>query len=251
VSRWQLRIVLVAAFVGSVLVAPLVAQQVVRIYGTVSGTFLPVLVDTSGRLIVDVAGGDIEPDRVLLADGTVALPSLSFQSDPNTGWYWTSDGAVLMANNGVLTHQWGTTYYANSSNSACVQFGAAGDVTYCRGAAGQPDWSSSAGVRMGSTQTTDPTCTANCGTSPTVTGTDSEFTVLMGASGSPASGFVITFNGTWAAAPQCTGAMAKAGMAVGKLPLTLVTTTTTLTVVTNGTAPATTDLYHFVCRGGR
>ena len=43
--------------------------------------------------------------------------------------------------------------------------------------------------------------------------------------------------------------MAKAGMVVGKLPLTVVTTTTTITVVTNGTAPAVTDKYHFHCVG--
>ena len=73
----------------------------------------------------------------------------------------------------------------------------------------------------------------------------------MGATGVPASGFVITFNDTWTTAPQCTGSMALAGMVVGKLPLTLVTAATTLTVVTNGTAPATSDVYKFICRGGQ
>jgi hypothetical protein len=71
----------------------------------------------------------------------------------------------------------------------------------------------------------------------------------MGASGVPASGWVITFNGTWASAPACTVQMAKAGMVVGKMPLTVVTTTTTITVVTNGTAPATTDVYSIHCGG--
>jgi hypothetical protein len=98
-------------------------------------------------------------------------------------------------------------------------------------------------------QTTVPTCSASCGTSPSVTGSDTFMTVTMGATGTPASGFVITFSGAWPAAPSCVGAMAKAGMVVGKLPLTLVTTTTTITVVTNGTAPAVTDKYHFHCGG--
>lgn len=95
-----------------------------------------------------------------------------------------------------------------------------------------------------------PTCTSNCGTSPTVTGVDSSFTVTMGATGSPASGWVITFGQTWPAAPECSVWMAKAGMAVGKLPLTPVTTTTTLTVTTNGTAPANGDIYSAHCRLG-
>lgn len=98
-------------------------------------------------------------------------------------------------------------------------------------------------------QTTAPTCSSNCGTSPSVAGSDTAMTVTMGATGAPASGFVITFNGTWAAAPSCVGAMALTGMANTKLPLTIVTTTTTMTVVTNGAAPANSDKYHFHCMG--
>lgn len=94
-----------------------------------------------------------------------------------------------------------------------------------------------------------PVCTTNCGTSPSVVGSDSAMIVTMGASGSPASGFIITFNGTWSAAPACTGAMAKTGMANTKLPLTIVTSTTTITVVTNGAAPANSDVYAFTCLG--
>lgn len=96
-----------------------------------------------------------------------------------------------------------------------------------------------------------PTCTSNCGTSPSIVGVDSSFTVTMGATGVPASGWVITFGATWASAPACTVQMAKAGMAVGKLALTAVTDTTTLTVVTNGTAPANGDMYHVHCFGNR
>lgn len=96
-----------------------------------------------------------------------------------------------------------------------------------------------------------PSCTSNCGTSPSVTGVGSSFTLTMGATGSPASGFVITFATAWAAAPQCHVQMAKAGMVIGKMPLTIVTTTTTATVVTNGTAPANSDIYHFLCSLGQ
>lgn len=104
-------------------------------------------------------------------------------------------------------------------------------------------------TQIASTQTTVPTCSSNCGTSPSVVGSDSDMRVTMGATGVPASGFVVTFNGTWAAAPVCTVQMATAGMVAGKLPLTVVTSTTTISVVTNGTAPSTSDAYAIHCRG--
>jgi hypothetical protein len=95
-----------------------------------------------------------------------------------------------------------------------------------------------------------PTCSSNCGTSPSVVGVDSAGTVTMGASGSPASGWVLTFNGTWSAAPSCSVTPALATMAVGKLPIAVVTTTTTMTVTTNGTAPANSDVYKYQCTQG-
>jgi hypothetical protein len=104
-------------------------------------------------------------------------------------------------------------------------------------------------TQLAATQTTVPTCSTNCGTSPSVAGTDTAGIVTMGATGSPASGWVVTFNGTWAAAPACMVMMAKAGMLVTKEPLTVVTTTTTFTVVTNGVAPANGDVYSYICVG--
>jgi hypothetical protein len=104
-------------------------------------------------------------------------------------------------------------------------------------------------TQIATTQTTAPTCSSNCGTSPAVAGTDSAMTVTMGASGVPASGWVVTFNGTWAAAPSCSVTPALAGMVVGKQPIVVATTTTTLTVTTNGTAPANSDKYNILCTG--
>lgn len=99
----------------------------------------------------------------------------------------------------------------------------------------------------------EPTCATNCGTSPSLTGNNSSFTLTMGATGSPASGFVVTFNtaGVWVSAPQCIGQMGKAGMVVTAIPLIVVTSTTTMTVTTNGTAPANGDIYHFHCSLGQ
>lgn len=104
-------------------------------------------------------------------------------------------------------------------------------------------------AQLTTAQSVAPTCSSNCGTSPSVSGTDTAMTVTMGASGSPASGFVVTFNGTWSASPSCTGMPALGSMVVGKLPIAIATTTTTMTVTTNGTAPANSDKYHFHCVG--
>lgn len=98
-------------------------------------------------------------------------------------------------------------------------------------------------------QATPPTCSSNCGTSPSVSGSDTAMIVTMGSSGSPASGWVVTFNGTWSSAPSCIAQSALAGMAVGKMPIVVETTTTTITVTTNGTAPSTSDKYAIHCFG--
>lgn len=98
-------------------------------------------------------------------------------------------------------------------------------------------------------QTTAPTFTTNCGTSPSITGTDSAMIVTMGATGVPASAWVVTFNGTWGAVPSCVAQMALSSMANTKLPIALVVTTTTITVTTNGAAPATSDKYAILCMG--
>lgn len=104
-------------------------------------------------------------------------------------------------------------------------------------------------TQVAMTQTTVPTCTSNCGTSPSIAGSDTAMIVTMGSSGVPASGWVVTFNGTWAAAPSCSVTPALAGMAVGKIPIAVVVSTTTITVTTNGVAPATNDKYAIQCFG--
>lgn len=106
---------------------------------------------------------------------------------------------------------------------------------------------STGAVQVSSTQTTAPTCSTNCGTSPSVAGSDINGRVTMGGTGSPASGFVVTFNGTWASAPQCNVWMSKTGMATGKKPIVVVTGTTTFTVTTDGTAPGNSDTYDYHC----
>lgn len=98
-------------------------------------------------------------------------------------------------------------------------------------------------------QTTAPTCSASCGTSPSVVGSDVAGTITMGSSGTPASPFTMTFNAAWGQAPACTVHASKSGMVTGKKPILVITTTTTMAVTTDGTAPATTDTYNYICIG--
>lgn len=104
-------------------------------------------------------------------------------------------------------------------------------------------------VQMATINQTAPTCSASCGTSPSVVGSDTAMIVTMGASGVPASPFTVTFNGTWAAAPSCTVMSALNTMVVGKMAIAAPTTTTTVIVTTNGTAPGTSDKYFIHCIG--
>lgn len=103
-------------------------------------------------------------------------------------------------------------------------------------------------MQLSFAQPSVPTCTTNCGTPGNVcVGTDTAMVCTMGTT--PASGFQINFIGTWPAAPACVVQMALAGMVVGKQALTAVSTTTSLTVVTNGTAPVAGDKYAVLCMG--
>lgn len=103
-------------------------------------------------------------------------------------------------------------------------------------------------TQLAATQTTAPTCTTNCGTgSPTVAGTDTAGIVTLGTT--PASGFQVNFNGTWGAAPSCIVQSALTSMVVGKMPIAVQVSTTNFVVTTNGTAPATSDKYSYICVG--
>lgn len=204
-------------------------------------------------------GGTITPSVCWVVNGTAVLTA--------TGALLTS--AVPVTVSGKLDAdnleseaagfiRWGSRTILRSAGSGLLSLLTTSDnvgVGLAFTVDGKATWTTreggTAATQIGSSQATDPTCTANCGTSPSVTGSDSDFRVTMGASGSPASGWVITFNGTWDVAPVCSVSMGLAGMVVGKLPLTVETTTTTMTVVTNGTAPANGDIYGVSCRGPR
>jgi hypothetical protein len=96
-----MRCAVVAVLLGSYLVAPVVAQTVVRIYGTVSdGTFLPVLVDSTGRLLVTISG-TITPTEINLPASTCADPALSETGALTTGIAFTATPSILDCVNGT------------------------------------------------------------------------------------------------------------------------------------------------------
>lgn len=155
------------------------------------------------------------------ATGLRTISSLMFQ--------WTSGGGTF-----------------NSVDTALGR-NAAGVVEFNNGTAGTYADAKLRMLRVG--QATPPTCSASCGTSPSVSGSDTAMTVTMGATGAPASPFTVTFNTTWAAAPSCTANASKTGMVAGKAPILVVPSTTTVVVTTNGTAPGTADTYTIHCIG--
>lgn len=222
--------------------------------------------------------------RFLAADGTSAAPSYAFTNETNTGFKMRS-GSIDMVSIGqpsVAMYASGVTIHSAAAFgiSSGLPDASAADTLLARDAANtfaQKNGTSAQSFRwyfsttgpvyvgltarthgglltgsggamqLSTAQTTPPVCSTNCGTTPSVAGSDTAFTITLGTT--PASGFLITFNGTWPAAPACTVQMATAGMVVGKQALTAVTTTSTLTVVTNGTAPASADKYHVLCMG--
>lgn len=109
------------------------------------------------------------------------------------------------------------------------------------------NFDTSGNLTLGSAQSTPPTCSASCGTSPSVTGSDTTMTVTMGATGVPASPFTVTFNHTWASAPACIALAAKTGMVAAKAPILAVSGTGSVVITTNGTAPANGDVYAVHC----
>ncbi len=191
---------------------------------------------------------------------------VAFGFSPNTtSGYAMSSGAAVMWNASATDATSGsydvaifrdaaqTTIQKNGTNAQVrrLSFSTTGPVYWQETArtAGALYTGVGGAAQVSYAQTTAPTCTTNCGTSPSVVGTDTAGIVTMGASGVPASGWVVTFNGTWPAAPSCVVQSALTTMVVGKMPIAVQTSTTTMTVTTNGTAPGNSDKYAYHCIG--
>lgn len=200
---------------------------------------------------------------ILYPDGTAALPPVTFASQTNKGIF--SPGPNFLGFSGSSATQFvmgGNAFIARSDGayqwaSGTDPFNNAFDTQLTRSSAGVVQVNnnvivgsaSAAGAQYRSVQALMPVCYVNCGTAPSVAGTDSDMIVTMGVSGVPASLWQVGFRGAWASKPSCTGTMALGTMAIGKFPMVIVTTTGGLTVTTNGTSPATSDVYNIHCAG--
>ncbi len=228
-------------------------QQPFLVFGTNSSGVAQPINSTSNALWVSLQGGPVQ-SPLTFPNGTVSAPSITFTSDPDTGFWWGSSGRINITNNGSTRAAFNTAgLVLSSANGVGFASGDAsandGETTITRPAAGNLLLSGTAvPLQLRTTQGSVPTCTTNCGTPGNVcVGTDTAMICTMGTT--PASGFVLNFSAAWAAAPACTAVAALAGMATGKKPLTVVSSTTIITIVTDGTAPVAGDKYAVTCIG--
>lgn len=228
-------------------------------------SLLPLALPALAQIGGPIAGGGGAATSVssrafplLGTDGTKAAPTYSFSNETNSGWYRRTSGTTGFSDRGAehVTILDNGTFEGITTTGSLI-LGAAGsdlsvsapDLFITRRTNGVVLNRTSGASQLSLTQATAPTCTSNCGTSPSVVGTDTAGTVTMGATGAPASGWVVTFNGTWPAAPSCIVQSALSTMVAGKMPIAVATTATTMTVTTNGTAPANSDKYAYHCFG--
>ena len=100
------------------------------------------------------------------------------------------------------------------------------------------------GTQVRTAQATVPTCTTNCGTSPSVSGTDTAMVITLGT-GVPASPVTVTFNGTWATAPACQAS----NRTTAANYITRTDSTTTTAVMYFAAGPSASDLVALTCLG--
>lgn len=194
-----------------------------------------------GVTVSTVATAAIGASVVGVNQGTVLKWSTS-GSDPMGTTSTTlsnRDGANTLALVNATTAQ-SLHVYASTTGPVHVDLTArtAGGVMTATGGA----------MQLSFTQTTPPTCGTNCGSPGNVcVGSDTSMICTMGTT--PSSGFIITFNGTWPAAPSCAVTSALTSMVVGKMAIAAQASQTTLTITTNGTAPVAADQYAIICHG--
>jgi hypothetical protein len=90
-----------------------------------------------------------------------------------------------------------------------------------------------------------PRCTDKCGNAPILSGHNSSMRVTMGATGVPASPFLVLFNGTWTSIPSC---IAQQNTASGAT-VTVSNATTTGVQVNTWINPAQGSVFSIHCHG--
>lgn len=167
---------------------------------------------------------------LLLACGTIWATSNSWNYPvPTLGGLTTGD--VIYARSGYAL--------GNISPSTI------GQTLVSAGTGTAPVWSDTPrlGKQLRTYQATVPTCSTNCGTSPSVVGTDSAGLITLGST--PSNDYVLVFNATWEAAPVCVAQQQTTG---ANYVTKSVSTTTTLTI-TGAAGPTAADKVKYICIG--
>lgn len=146
-------------------------------------------------------------------DGTAAIPALSFSTHNNTGL--SVSGGLLQLSQGGTAGMLvaATQLYAVSNGTAAAPvwtfnsftttglFGVAGPILGVT-VNGAESFRVDNNQHIRLTKATAPTVTANCGATPTVTGTDQAFQLNVGTGGT-ATTCTVTFQTAWGFKPVC------------------------------------------------
>lgn len=204
---------------------------------------------TTGDVIYARSGyalGNISPSTSgypLLSQGASTAPVFG-QVALTTG----ITGTLPVANGGtnITSYTIGDMLYASAAGVVSkLTAVAVGQTLVSAGTGTAPVWSDipRLGKQLRTYQATVPTCSTNCGTSPSVVGTDSAGLITLGST--PSNDYVLVFNATWGAAPICVAQQQTTG---ANYVTKSVSTTTTLTI-TGAAGPTAADKVKYICIG--
>lgn len=185
---------------------------------------------------------------VRFPNGTAAAPSIAWAADADgtgTGFFRPAANAIGVSSNGTERWRFDTTANALEATSvmAVNSYGFASTLT---GTAILTMAPGGTGGALRILSGTAPTCTSNCGTSPSIAGNNSNMTVTLGTSVPVATTFTVTFNGTWTNAPNCVGGRGTTGLTP---TVAGIVTTTTTAVVNLGANSVDSETYKIICFG--
>lgn len=188
-------------------------------------------------------GTSITSTQVFLGpNGTAALPTYAYASEPSLGIYRAASGQIGFSITGANRYRMAGTQmdigsgvaFGWSNNAAPVS--GTMDLDFARG--GAPG---SLRVKDG----TSPTSTNCGGAGLTITGNNSNGSVVLGAA--PPLPCAIVFNGTWTSAPHCY--LNPEVLTTGTTTVRATTPTTTGFVITSTAALVATDKVTWWCVG--
>lgn len=184
----------------------------------------------------------------LFADGSLASPSISFQSDSDTGFRWLSSGSIRYVANGgdVITFSPTSLDVGASTTFRSGSFGTKLAFPTADGIAVIQNNADNRGIRFQVAAV--PTIASGFGSSPSIDAgsSDSAGFVNVGTGGAATTG-TINFGTTWSVAPYCTVTDSATTGGVSRI-----TSVSTTQIVFTGTAAWTaSDKIYWNCIGAK